>query len=270
MFPLPTEHGAALVTGASSGLGLAIAKSLARRGYNVLLTARRADRLEALAVELETDYAVRALVVPCDLSDRSAPDQLAQAAEDHSLDINVLVNNAGLGSTGLFQQSEIALQLAIVRVKVEAAVALTGRFLPAMLQRERGAILNVSSTTGFQPLANNATYAAANAFLLSFTEGLHTDLAGTGVSATALCPGPVKTELWNESGGTAAAIAAGLPDVLWMTPYEVAEAGVEGLRAGKRVVIPGTLNRLGAIGGQHAPRSLLLRLTAAITAAADS
>ncbi|MFE3000986.1 SDR family NAD(P)-dependent oxidoreductase, partial [Nocardia sp. NPDC059246] len=269
MLPAPSERGAALVSGASSGLGLSIATALARRGYNIVLTARRGDRLRALADKLTAEFSVRAEPVPCDLADRSAPEQLQHAIDAMGFDIDVLVNNAGLGSTGRFQDADLELQLAIVRVKVETAVALTGRFLPGMLTRGRGAILNVSSTTGFQPLANNATYAAANAFVLSFTESLHIDLAGTGVSATALCPGPVKTELWSESGPTASAVASLLPDFLWMTPDEVAEAGIEGLEARKRVVVPGTMNRLGALGGQHAPRSLLLRLTAAIGATPD-
>ncbi|UGT55164.1 SDR family NAD(P)-dependent oxidoreductase [Nocardia asteroides] len=270
MLPPPHKNGAALVTGASSGIGLALATALGKAGHNVILTARRTAELRALAEKLSADYSIRAEAVTCDLSDRSAPEQLSAAVDELGFDVDVLINNAGVGSTGPFQHADLAQQLAIVRVKVDAAVSLTGRFLPGMLRRRHGGILNVSSTTGFQPLANSATYAAANAFVLSFTEALHTDLAGSGVIATALCPGPVKTDLWNESGSSASTLASGLPSPLWMSPDDVAEAGIAGLRAGKRVVVPGVLNRLGALSGQHAPRGLLLRLAAAVAPGSDS
>jgi uncharacterized protein len=144
----------------------------------------------------------------------------------------------------------------MVRVNVEAVVDLCGRYVPEMVGRGRGAVLNVASTAAFQPLPRQATYAASKAFVLTFTDGLHQDLAGTGVTATTLCPGPVKTEFWHKAGIE----SEGLPGFVLSDPAAVAEAGVTGLEKGRRVVVPGPLNRVGALGGQHAPRGLLLRV----------
>jgi short-subunit dehydrogenase len=146
----------------------------------------------------------------------------------------------------------------MVRTNVEALVALTNAYLPAMVGRRRGALLNLGSLIAFQPVPFQATYGATKAFVLSFTESIHEELRGTGVTITALCPGPVRTE-FGEAGGFGGADER-IPDVVWLNSDEVARAGVEGLEKGNRVVVPGTLNRIGAISGQHAPRALLLPL----------
>ena len=256
--PPPDFHSTCLVTGASSGIGADVARSLARRGHGVTLVARRADRLEELADELRSDCGVRVEVLECDLADdRSRERMLGQLAE-LAVNVEVLVNNAGFGSGGLFHELDPDRELEMVRLNVEAVVALCGRFVPEMVRRGRGALLNVASMAAFQPLPSQATYAATKSFVLSFTDALHAELAGTGVTTTALCPGPVKTEFPDAAG--IAGEAEDVPEMLWAESPDVAESGVRGLERGKRVVVPGgVLNRATALGGQHVPRSLLLR-----------
>jgi short-subunit dehydrogenase len=256
--PEPNFHSTCLVTGASSGIGADVARSLARRGHGATLVARRAERLEELATELRQEHGVRVEVLEGDLADeRSRARMLGQLAE-LALNVEVLVNNAGFGSGGAFYELDAEREVEMVRLNVEAVIALCGRFVPEMVRRGRGAVLNVASTAAFQPLPRQATYGATKAFVLSFTDALHAELAGTGVTATALCPGPVRTEFADTAG--IGEEAEGLPDVFWADSPDVAEQGVRGLERDRRVVVPGLLNRAGALGGQHVPRSLLLRL----------
>jgi short-subunit dehydrogenase len=261
--PAPDFHSTALVTGASSGIGADVARSLARRGHGVTLVARRAERLEALAHELRSGHGVRVEVLESDLGDESARESVLDQLGELALNVEVLVNNAGFGSGGRFERLDARREVEMVRLNVEAVVALCGRFVPEMVRRGRGAVLNVASTAAFQPLPGQATYAASKAFVLSFTDALHGELAGSGVTATALCPGPVKTEFAESAGiDTEAEV---VPELFWAESPEVAEQGVRGLEKGRRVVVPGLLNRAGAIGGQHVPRSVLLRLAGRIS-----
>jgi short-subunit dehydrogenase len=241
---------------ASSGIGADIARSLAGRGHNLLLVARREDRLKELADELVEAHGVRAETIAADLQDQASRAALVGGVAELGLAVDVLVNNAGFGSAGLFQRLDGDREAQLVRVNCEAVVALCSAFVGGMIERGGGAILNVASTAAFQPLPTQATYSASKAFVLAFTQALGADLHGTGVSATALCPGPVKTEfvdvagLGNEAGS--------LPDFVWVECADVAEAGVRGMERGKGVVIPGSVNRLTALGGQFTPRTLLL------------
>ena len=257
--PPPDFHSTCLVTGASSGIGADVARSLARRGQGVTLVARRAERLNELAGELRSEHEIRVEVLECDLGDaRSRERMLAELAE-LAVNVEVLVNNAGYGSGGRFYELDAEREVEMVRLNMEAVVALCARFVPEMVRRGRGGVLNVASMAAFQPLPRQATYAATKAFVLSFTDALHADLAGTGVTATALCPGPVKTEFADSAGISAE--AEGLPEMVWAESPDVAEQGVRGLERGKRVVVPGgLLNRATALGGQHVPRSVLLRV----------
>jgi uncharacterized protein len=261
--PPPRPDSTSLVTGASAGIGADVARSLARRGHGVTLVARRAERLSKLAEELRAEHSVRAETLECDLADAGSRDKMLARLADLGLTVEVLVNNAGFGTGGRFQELDPGREVEMVRLNVEAVVALCGRFLPGMVARGRGAVLNVASTAAFQPLPRQATYGATKAFVLSFTEAVHADLEGTGVTATALCPGPVRTEFSEVAGIDEA--AQGLPSLFWMDSPEVAEAGVRGLERDRRVVVPGALNRVGALGGQHAPRGLLLRLGNRVT-----
>jgi uncharacterized protein len=261
--PPPAAGSTCLITGASSGIGYEVARSLARRGHGIMLVARRTERLEELAEELHEAHGVRAETFGCDLADASARGRLLSTVDELGLDVEVLVNNAGFGSGGLFHRLDQERELEMVRLNVEAVAALCGRFVPDMVRRGRGAVLNVASTAAFQPLPRQATYCATKAFVLAYTDALHADLHGTGVTAAALCPGPVKTEFPEVAGIDAA--AEGLPDVFWTDPDFVAEQGVRGLERGRRVVVPGTINRATALGGQHAPRGLLLNLGRRVT-----
>src|ERR671915_456174 len=192
--PPPDFHSTCLVTGASSGIGADVARSLARRGQGLTLVARRAERLDELAGELRSEHGVRVEVLECDLGDaRSRERMLAELAE-LAVNVEVLVNNAGYGSGGRFHELDAEREVEMVRLNVEAVVALCARFVPEMVRRGRGGVLNVASMAAFQPLPRQATYSASKAFVLSFTEALSADLAGTGVTATSLCPGPVPTE----------------------------------------------------------------------------
>jgi short-subunit dehydrogenase len=256
--PSPSADSTALITGASSGIGADIARSLARRGHGTVLVARRTERLEQLADELRTEHGVRAETLGCDLADATARDRLAGQIEELGLTVEVLVNNAGFGSGGLFQRLDQERELEMVRLNIETVVALCGRYVPQMVERDRGAVLNVASTAAFQPLPRQATYSASKAFVLAFTDALHADLMGTGVTATSLCPGPVKTEFADTAG--IAEEASGLPELFWTDSGDVAEEAVKALERGKRVVVPGKFNQATAFGGQHAPRGLLLRV----------
>jgi short-subunit dehydrogenase len=249
-----------VITGASSGIGAALARGLARRGHGVVLVARRKERLEQLASELAADNGVRAEVIARDLGDPTDRDGLVADLNALGLAVEVLCNNAGFGSAGRFVKLDRERELQMLRVNCEAVVDLCGRFAPGMVERGRGAILNVASTAGFQPLPGQSAYAASKALVLSFTEALHEELRPAGVVVTALCPGPVRTEF--VEAGEMGDVDETTPSFLWDTAERVAEAGVSGLEAGDRVVIPGGINRVGALVGQHTPRGLFLRAAA--------
>jgi uncharacterized protein len=255
--PPPSSGATAVVTGASSGIGADIARELAERGHGVTLVARREDRLTALAEEIESKRQVRTDVFACDLSDQAARERLVEEIRARGLNVSVLINNAGFGSAGQFQDLDLDGELRMVRTNVEAIVHLCGVYIPPMVERGEGAVMNVASTAGFQPLARQSTYSASKAFVLSFTEVLSSDLKGTGVTATALCPGPVRTEFMDQHEG----FDVSSPDFVWMSSADCARTAVKGLERGKRVVVPGVGNRIGTLAGQHAPRSVLLAAT---------
>ena len=255
----PVRPGATcLITGASSGIGAELARELARGGRGVTLVARREERLHELAGELVDDHGVRAETIGCDVTDEDGRRRLREELAGCGLEVEVLVNNAGFGSGGAFAEMDGEREAFMVRTNCEAVVALTGDYLPGMVGRGRGAILNLASLIAFQPVPFQATYGATKAFVLSFTESLHEELRGAGVTVTALCPGPVRTE-FGEAGGFGGADDR-IPGWMWLGPDEVARAGVEGLEAGRRVVVPGALNQAGAVSGQHLPRGVLLPL----------
>ena len=219
----PPSDSTALVTGASAGIGEAIARELASRGYGVTLVARREERLRALAGELRERHGVRAEVIAADLGERPARDRLAAQVEELGLDVEILVNNAGFGDRGQLRDPDRERLIAMLRVNCEALLDLQARYLPAMVERGRGAVINIASTAAFQPIPGTATYAATKAFVLSLSEAVHEELKGTGVTLTAVCPGPVKTEFMQAAGIEHAEDQ--LPDVFWMSSEAVAEGG---------------------------------------------
>jgi uncharacterized protein len=221
----------------------------------VTLVARRAERLEQLASELAAAHGIRAEAFGADLGVAADRDALVTEIATRGLTVSVLVNNAGFGSGRPFVKLERERELEMLRLNCEAVVDLCAQYVPAMVDRGSGAVLNVASTTGFQPLPGQSTYAASKALVLSFTEALHQELVRSGVAVTALCPGPVKTE-FVEAAGLEHVSA---PDFLWDTPERVAEAGIRGLERNRRVVVPGAVNEVGAVVGRFAPRGLFLR-----------
>jgi short-subunit dehydrogenase len=259
--PQPSEASTALVTGASSGIGAAIADSLARRGHGLTLVARREDRLSELAAELHQRHGVRVGVVACDLTADGGPGGLEAQVGELGLDVEILVNNAGFGYAGDFVDANRERQVEMVRLNCETVVDLSGRFIPGMARRGRGAVINVASMAAFQPLPKNATYAATKAFVLSFSEALHHELKGSGVTVSAVCPGPVRTEFMQASGIQRSDRA---PDFVWTSAEEVAEEAVKAAEAGKRAIVPGRLNYAGSLLGRHSPRKFVLPLSSRI------
>jgi short-subunit dehydrogenase len=256
--PPPSESSTAVVTGASSGIGAEIAREIAKRGLNLTLVARREDRLKALAEELGRQHRVRAEVVAADIASEDGRESLFAELESRGRDVEVLVNNAGFGSAGKFQKLDGDKETLMVRTNCEAIVALCAKYVGPMVDRGRGAILNLGSVAAYQPLPYQATYGATKAFVLSFTEALNADLHGTGVSVTALCPGPVPTEFEENAGIDAN--WEGIPSFVLTTPEYNAKAGVEGMEKGKRVVVPGVVNTASAAAGHYTPRSVVLSL----------
>jgi short-subunit dehydrogenase len=253
--PPPTATATCLVTGASSGIGADIARELAGRGLGVTLVARREDRLKELAKELEST-GVRVEIVAADVADPDARAKLIDTINRRGLDVEVLINNAGYGSGGPFHELDAESETAMVRVNCEAVVALTRHYLPAMLERGRGAILNVGSTAGEQPLPRQATYSATKAFVNTFSDALHAELHGTGVTVTSLRPGPVKTEFGDVAGISEELFSA--PDFTIKSSQQVAHDAVEGLDRGRRTVAPGVAAKFATVGGRMTPRTVLL------------
>jgi short-subunit dehydrogenase len=254
--PPPSASSTCLVTGASSGIGADIARELANRGHGVTLVARREERLRELADELQTARGVRVEPIACDLTDAADRDRLVSEVDERGLTVAVLVNNAGFGSDGRFQDLDADSQLTMVRTNVEAVVALCAVYVPRMVERGSGAILNVASAAGFHPFPGRGTYAASKAFVLSFTEALHEDLHNTGVTATALSPGPVPTEFQKEAGIEDE--FKNVPSFAVLTSADAAAAGVRGLERGRRNVVPGVLAHVASLAGRYVPRRVLL------------
>jgi hypothetical protein len=245
-----------LVTGGSGGIGLALAEEFARRGHSLLLVARSREKLEEEAARLAETYSIAADVFPADLTEPANRGKLAEAAAAPDNPIDVLVNNAGFATYGLFYELKPEQEMAMIRLNVEALVDLSARLLPGMVERGRGGILNVSSTAAFQPGPLMASYYASKAFVLSHSEALANEVGGTGVSVTALCPGPTESNFQRDAGlEDSKLVQAGLMDA-----ETVARAGVKGFLAGKRVVIPGFKNRFGAFMAWLMPRSFVTKV----------
>lgn len=230
----------ALVTGASSGIGLELATLLARNRNDLVLVARSQERLERIAAGLAEEFGVAATALPADLTDPAAPLDIFLALAERKVSIDVLVNDAGLGVYGFFADTPLEKELAMIQVNITALTHLSKLVLPVMLERRRGRILNVASTGAFQAGPLVAVYYATKAYVLSFSEALANETAGTGVTVTALCPGPTLTEFQRSTGLDPARLAR---SPFAMDAASVARAGYEGMMRGKRVVVPGATNR---------------------------
>ncbi len=241
-----------LITGASGGIGEAFAKIFAARGDRLVLTARGADRLAKVAASLGDG--VRTEILPADLSAPAGPAPLLSALEAKSIDVDVLVNNAGFGTFGPFAESVVEDELAQIQLNITSLTHLTRALLPGMIRRGRGRVLNVASLAAFQPGPMMAVYYASKAYVLSFSEALSNELKGSGVTVSCLCPGPTRT-------GFMARAKMGDPEVLaksftMMDAEEAARKGVEGLLQGRRLIIPGVLNKMLAHSTRFGSRAL--------------
>jgi len=243
----------ALVTGASSGIGYELAKVFAKEGNDVVLVARTKDALEELAGELRKAHSVDAWSIPVDLSDPAASGMIRDALEKRSLVVDYLVNNAGIGARGRFSDLDLNLQLDMVQVNMTALTHLTRLLLPGMLGRKAGRILNVASTAAFVSGPLMAVYYASKAYVLSLSVALANELKGTGVTVTALCPGPTRTGFVKRAGTQDTRLFK--QDGV-MEASEVALAGYRGMMEGKEVVVPGLRNKLLAAGVRLVPRGM--------------
>ena len=259
---MPAADRTCLITGASSGIGADLARQLARKGHGVTLVARREDRLRTLADELRDAYDVRAEVIACDLTDLAARDGLAPAVETRGLTVSVLVNNAGFSTMGPVHRSDPAREVAMIRTDVEAVAHLCSTFVPGMVARGCGAVLNVASVASFQPLPGQAGYGACKAFVLSYSRAMAEEVRRKGVTVTALCPGPVETEFADVAGLDEAEAADALPRFMWVSSADVAAQAITGMEKGRQVVIPGAGNWVGAGVGHLVPRRLLMPVLA--------
>ena len=246
----------AVVTGASSGIGQALARRIARDGRHLVLVARRADRLEALATELAKTHGIQAVAIPCDLMQPDGPASLVAELDHRGLDADWLVNNAGFGTFGKFHELPVERELDEIHLNVTAPVALTGLVVPGMVARHRGVVMNIASVAGFGPMGLNATYSATKAFLIAVSEALAVDLDGTGVQVLCVCPGFTRTEFQEKADIDTTRV----PGFAWMSADEVADQAVAAV--GKQtVLVNGFLNRMMAAGLRLAPRSLIAKAT---------
>jgi len=256
---MPEFHGwggAALVTGATSGIGLELARALAERAFDLILVARSQDKLERVAERLTTMQKVRVWPVRADLSRDDGPLGLMDSIRGIEVDVDVLVNDAAFGIYGPFANRGPEREAEMIHLNVLAPTELAARLLPGMIRRRRGLILNVASTAGFAPVPLLGTYAATKAYLIHWTHALDEELTGTGVRAAVLCPGSTATNFHNVSGGSAHQ-SSPFPR---QSPVDVAKECLRGLDRGKRVIVSGPLNRLHAGFASAIPRSWAARL----------
>jgi short-subunit dehydrogenase len=252
-----TERKWALVTGASAGIGKDLATVLAENGHDLVLVARREAQLNELAKQLEDRFSIRTHVLPSDLSLPDAADQLVSRMEQQGIEIHTLVNNAGFGGHGAFIDTEAQRNLQMIQVNIVALTHLTRLLLPGMIARGEGRVLNVGSTGAFTPAPLMAVYCATKAYVLSFSEALANEVAGTGVTVTCLCPGPTSTEFAGRAGADGSrAFTNGVSDSM-----VVARAAWAGMSRGKPVVVPELRNKLLTVSARLAPRGLAASIT---------
>ncbi|GGR34722.1 SDR family NAD(P)-dependent oxidoreductase [Deinococcus ruber] len=258
--PLPRRT--ALITGASSGIGEHFARQLAARKIDVILVARTASKLEALAAALHAQHGIRATVIAQDLTQPAAAQRIETEVNRLGLTVDFLINNAGFASYGEFHTLPLAHELEMIQVNIAALTDLTHRFLPGMVERRRGRVLNVASTAAFMPGPLMAVYYASKAYVLSFSEALNEEVRSSGVYVTALCPGPVETGFQDRAQMGESKLIAGNNPLLspMMSADEVARQGLEAMVAGQTVKVVGRVNKLQTLTPRFLPRSLVPRM----------
>lgn len=248
----------ALITGASGGIGAEFAKLLAAQGYNLVLVARSEEKMRQLATNLQSSYGTQVRVLAYDLADPAVPHKIFATLEESGTHIDLLVNNAGFGVHGEFAQADLKEALEMAQVNMLSLVSLTRLFLPGMVARRRGWILNVGSTGSFAPVPLMALYGASKAFVLSFSEALNEELKGQNVKVSALCPGATLTGFQERAAATHLRI---MRDGATMSAERVAQIGYAGLMRGRAVIVPGAFNRWMTWMIRFSPRSLVRRLS---------
>lgn len=251
----------ALITGASSGLGLEFARIAAKEGFDLILVARRLAQLEALGKELSEAHGIQAHAITVDLSNPQAPEQLFAETRARGLEVEVLVNNAGFGSAGAFLELPLARETEMIEVNIQALVKLSHLFGQQMRARNAGAILNIASTAGFQPGPFMATYYATKAFVISFSEALAYELRDTGVRVTAHCPGATATEFAGTAGNDKSRLFQQQKPA---SAAEVALHAWRAMKAGKPLAVHGAMNKLGAFGTRLSPRAMVRAVAASL------
>jgi short-subunit dehydrogenase len=252
----PVRRNTALVTGASGGIGREFARVLAEHGYNVVLVARRIERLEELGRELEQRYRVSAISIQADLAEPNAAKEIYSELRRKEIEVEVLVNNAGFNVYGPFVETDSGDEMRMIQVNLVGLVALTKLFVRDMVRRGSGRILNLGSTGSFAPAPFDSLYAASKAFVLSFSEAVAEELKGTGVSVTVLCPGPTRTEFAAAAGMSDTKIFSGR----LMSAEEVVSIGYSALMRGQTTVIAGLANKIQVWSMRFAPRALVARI----------
>lgn len=247
----------ALITGASSGIGLELARLFAADGYDLVLVARRNDALLSLAEDLDTQYDIGVRVLARDLNRSSAPHDIVEMMLADGIHVDVLVNNAGFGARGAFAELDLQRQMDMIQVNVTALTLLTRLFLPGMLARNRGGILNVASTAAFQPGPFMAVYYATKAYVQSFTEAVAEEVASSSLRVTCLSPGPTVTEFAARAGTEGSKL---LRRTSSMSAVDVARVGYQGWRKGRVLVVPGATNTLGSWAVRFLPRRVVRRV----------
>jgi short-subunit dehydrogenase len=253
------EPETALVTGASSGIGESLARCFAANGHRLVLVARSGDKLEGLAKSLHSEFGVRVTVMPSDLSLPGAAAKLAAGLRRRRIRVDVLVNNAGILEQGPFVKTAARRHQQLIDLNVSGLTAMLAQFVPAMVERGRGRVLNVASIAAFQPVPSLATYAATKAFVLSLTESLSEELRGSGVTVTALCPGITATPMLSGAVDANAQLAK-LPGFLIGEVDAVAAEGYRACMNGEVIRVPGLLNRAATVAGRATPKWLLRRI----------
>jgi short-subunit dehydrogenase len=236
------KNNVALITGASSGLGAVFARQLASQGYDLVLVARRAERLADLAAELQQHYPISVEILAADLA-RPADVERVESHVTGIEGLDMLVNNAGFGTTGRFAEVDLAKSMDMIEVHIIASMRLCRAALPGMLARRRGSLINVASVAAFTPMPGNANYAATKAYLLTFSKALHAELRGTGVKVQALCPGFTYTG-FHDTSEFEGFKRSQIPAILWMTAEDVVAASLKSLKRNQAVCIPGLRYRL--------------------------
>ena len=260
--PQPSQSATALVTGASAGIGDAIARELASRGHGVTLVARREERLRTLASELSERHGVRADAIAVDLGDPAARERLVDQIAGMGLEVEILVNNAGFGGSGNVADSDPERLIAMVRVNCEALLDFQARYLPAMVGRGRGVVINIASTAAFQPIPGTATYAATKAFVNTFSESLRGELKRAGVHVTVLAPGPVRETLPAEHEQSL--VERMIPDFLWISTEYTAKLSLDALERNKMRVVPGVTSKAMSVASGYAPRAIVSPIVGAV------